>query len=129
MFYKIESQFGHISFEKAVIGKIVIETVASFGGKIVLANKKKKMPGFVAKIGGKEDAATMEFTWGENGLDIRIFIMIRFGNSISRTTERLIQMVKSGVEEQMDVQVNSVAVVVTGMFSKQIAARNIEVRG
>lgn len=129
MFYKIESQFGHISVEKAVIGKLVTEAVASFGGKILLANKKKKMPGFVAKIGGMDDASNMEFVWGEKGLDIRVFIMIRFGTSISRTTDQLIQFIKSGLEEHLDIQANSVAVVVTGMFSKQIAARNIEVRG
>ncbi len=129
MLYRLETKEGTISIDKTVIGKIIAEAVEQFNGKVLISNHRGKVSGFVAKIGGIDDVSSMEINSGDNGLDIRFYILIRFGTSINRVTEHLIATIKKNTEEFTSLEVNSIAVVVAGMISKQTVRRNIEVRG
>ncbi len=129
MLYKLETEDGSISIDKSVVGRIIINAVEQFKGKVVISNHKGKVSGFVAKIGVTDDISFMDITVGKNGLNIRFYILIRFGTSIHHVTEQLIADIKKNAEEIMGMEVNSIAVVVAGMVSKQTVRRNIEVRG
>lgn len=130
MLYRLETMSGAISIDKAVIGKIIAESVGQFKGKVLISNHKGKVvSGFAAKLGVMDDISYMEIILGKNGLDIRFYILIRFGTSINKVTEQLIRTIKENTEEITGLEVNSIAVVVTGMVSKQTVRRNIEVRG
>jgi len=130
LLYRLETTEGSISIDKTVVGKIIAEAVAQFNGKVVISNHRGKVVSpFAAKIGMVDDTSFMEINPGKNGLEIRFFILIRFGTSINRVTEQLIETIKKNTEEITGLEVNSVAVVVTGMISKQTVRRNIEVRG
>jgi len=130
LLYRLETTEGSISIDRTVVGKIVAEAVAQFNGKVLISNHKGKgVSSFAAKIGVMDDTSFMEIISGRNGLDIRFFILIRFGTSINRVTEQLIETIKKNTEEITGLEVNSIAVVVTGMISKQTVRRNIEVRG
>ncbi len=130
LLYRFETTEGSILIDRAVVGKIIAEAVAQFNGKVLISNHKGKVvSSFAAKIGVMDDTSFMEIISGKNGLDIRFFILIRFGSSINRVTEQLIETVKKNTEEITGLEVNSIAVVVTGMVSKQTVRRNIEVRG
>ncbi|WP_027398515.1 Asp23/Gls24 family envelope stress response protein [Anaerovorax odorimutans] len=129
MFYKIETSDGNISIEKVVVGRIITQTVDSFHGKVLLSNHKGKSRGIVAKIGGIDDINYMDIELGEEGLDIKIYVVIKFGTSIKTVTKLLIQEIKKNIEEYASIKVNSVSIIVAGMVSKQIARRNIEVKG
>jgi uncharacterized alkaline shock family protein YloU len=121
---------GAISIDKAVVGKIMAEAVAEFKGRVLISTHKgRPVSGFAARIGMMDDVSSMEINLGKNGLDIRFYILIRFGTSINRVTEQLIETIKKNTEEITGLDVNSIAVVVTGMVSKQTVRRNIEVRG
>ena len=87
------------------------------------------MSGIAAKLGVVDDTSSMEINFENNGLEIRFFILIRFGTSINHVTELLIDRIKKNSEEITGLEVNSIAVVVTGIVSKQTVRRNIEVRG
>lgn len=130
MLHRLETMDGTISIEKTVVGKIIAEAVGEFNGRVLISTHKgKPVSGFAAKIGMMDDVGSMEINPGINGLDIRFFILIRFGTSINRVTEQLIETIKKNTEEITGLEVNSIAVVVTGMISKQTVRRNIEVRG
>lgn len=130
MFYRLETMNGAISIDKEVIGKIIAEAVGQFKGKVLISNHKGKVvSGFAARLGVMDDISYMEINLEKGGLDIRFYILIRFGTSINRVTEQLIETIKKNTEEMTGLEVNSVAVVVTGMVSKQTVRRNIEVRG
>lgn len=130
LLYRLETAAGTISIEKTVIGKIIAEAVAKFNGKVLISNHKgKAISGFAARIGMMDDISSMEIVLGKTGLDIRFYILIRFGTSINRVTEQLIETIKYNTEEITGIEVNSIALVVTGMISKQTVRRNIEVRG
>ena len=130
LFYRLETMNGAISIDKEVIGKIIAEAVGQFKGKVLISNHKGKVvSGFAARLGVMDDISYMEINLEKGGLDIRFYILIRFGTSINRVTEQLIETIKKNTEEMTGLEVNSVAVVVTGMVSKQTVRRNIEVRG
>lgn len=123
----IESDLGTVSLARPVIGKIITEAVDSFGGKVILSNHKGKVPGFVSKIGGMADANNMDITLTENGLDVKVFVVLRFGSSITQITNYLVNEIHNNIRTMTGMEPNSVAVVVTGMISKNIAPRHIEV--
>lgn len=129
MLFRMETEEGNISIDKAVIGTIIAEAASQFNRKVLISNYKGKVSRFAAKISGTDDANYMEIVMGKNGLDIRFYIVIRFGTSINMVTEQLIRTIKTNVEEMTAIEVNSIAVVVTGMISKQVVRRNIEVKG
>lgn len=129
MLFRLETEIGSISLDRSVIVKIITDTVDKFNGKVLISNHKGKVSGFVSKLGVNEEGNNMEINYGEKGLDIRLYIIIRFGTSIRMVTEHLIQNIKKNIEEYTTIEANSIAVVVSGMFSKQIVRRNIEVRG
>ena len=128
MFYKIETVNGYISIEKTVIGKIIIEEVKKFDGKVLISNHKGRVPGLVSKIGGLDDISHLEILMGTKGLDVRVYIVIRFGSSIGRVTNQLIDGIQENIKELTAIEANSVAVIVTGIISKQFSKRNIEVK-
>ena len=130
MLTALETPEGDISLSKNIIGRIVIESVRKFRGKVKITNHKGKGPGIVKKISGVDAANNMDITMGEKGLDIRIYVVINFGTSIGKVTSQLIEEIQNRTKELTGLEPNSVAVIVTGMVSKQqMTRRNIEVKG
>ena len=121
----VETEFGTITITKSVIGKIITDVIDEFEGKVIISNHKGKVPGLVSKIGGMDEISNMEINLTEQGLDIRIFVVLRFGTT--RVTNQLVDEIHRRVREMTAMEPNSVAVVVTGMISKHIAPRHIEV--
>jgi len=128
LLYRNENEHGSIILEKAVFAKIVTEIVAQFNGKVLISNYKNKATTFAAKIGVTDDISNMDIVMGEKGLDVKLYIVVKFGTSIGMVTNTLIKDIHDKIYEFTSVEPNSVAIVVTGMISKNIARRNIEVR-
>lgn len=127
MLYKVQTENGAIMVFKEAIACIITKVIEEFEGSVLIASQKGKISNFMAKIGGKEEAGAIEITNGKNGLDIRIYVLIRFGTSIRKITGLIIDRITTQVKET-GIPVNSVSVVITGVFSKQIAKRNIEIK-
>lgn len=125
--FTVETDLGTITVSRNAIGKIVTEAVERFDGKVIISNHKGKVPGIVSRIGGMDDINSMEINYGENGLDLRVFVVLRFGTSITQVTNQLVDDIHEKTKETIGIEPNSVAVVVTGMISKNIARRHIEV--
>ena len=129
MIYKVETKAGSISFSKNIIGRIVIESIRQFNGRVMVSNHKAKIHAPDQKRGGLDAIGTMDITMGAKGLDLRVYVVIRFGMSIGAVTDRLILDIYTSTKELTGLEPNSVAIVVTGMLSKrQMARRNIEVK-
>lgn len=123
----VETELGTITITKSVIGTIITDVIDEFEGKVILSNHKGKVPGLVSKIGGMDEINNMEISLTEQGLDIRFYVVLRFGTSITRVTNQMVDEIHSRIKELTAMEPNSVAVVVTGMISKYIAPRHIEV--
>ena len=129
MLYKFDTEYGEISIAKAVITKIVIEAVDRFEGKALISNPRGKVtPVLFSKIGYFDDSSNIEITMGAKGLDVRIFLVLKFGTSIAKVTNQLIEEIQEKIKAITSVEPNSVAVVVAGTLSKQLIRRHIEVK-
>lgn len=123
----VETDLGTITVNKAAIGKIIIEAAEKFDGKVIISNHKGKVPGLVSKFGGMDEINNMEIELTENGLNIRVFVVLRFGTSITRVTNQMVDEIHKNIKAMAGMEPNSVAVVVTGVLSKHVAPRHIEV--
>lgn len=128
MLHKIETEEGTIFIEKPVIGRIILEEVKKLKGRVWVSSHKGKVPGLVSRIGGQDEMNYLEISNGQKGIDIRVYVVIRFGTSIGEVTNQLLDSIQESVKRYTDINPNSVAVIVTGMVSKQLAKRNIEVK-
>ena len=128
LLHRIETEEGTITIEKPVIGRIILEEVRKLKGRVWISSHKGKVPGLVSRIGGQDEMNHLEITNGQKGIDIRVYVVIRFGTSIGAVTNQLLDSIQERVKQYTDIDLNSVAVIVTGMVSKQVAKRNIEVR-
>lgn len=125
----VDTDLGTISVSKSVIRSMILEIIDSFDGKVILSNPKGKIPKFPYYIGTPNDAEQIEIELTEVGLQIRVHVILKFGTSIKRTTRLIIDEIRSTVKERTGVSINKVTILVTGMMSKKIAPRHIEVNG
>ncbi|MDD2484734.1 MAG: Asp23/Gls24 family envelope stress response protein [Eubacteriales bacterium] len=128
MLYKIDEKNGSISIGRSVIVRIIFEVLAKADGRVSPATAKGKVLPLRQKHGAYDGKDLFEINMSEKGLDIKLFIVIRFGTSIATVTEQLIHDIKQEIETYAGIRPNSVAIVVTGMISKRTAPRNIEIK-
>lgn len=128
MQYKIENEQGQILMGSLVFGRIVAEVVNQFKGKVWITNSRGKIARTVQKAGKSDAIKNIEVIFGKEGLDIRVFITLLFGTSIGNTTNELISLIRATIKEQTSIEVNSVAIVVTGMLpiKGKVKTKNIK---
>lgn len=127
--YNIKTRNGNIGISHGAVGKAILLSILPFEEQLWLSNKK----GRIANINPEKLVFTakdyIDIQEGENGLDIKINIVIKFGNSIYHTTEKLIQNIRYSLKEYLDIEPDNILVTITGVMSKAFSPRNIEVIG
>ena len=132
--FDVETKLGNIHFSHSIINKIVIEAVEQCDGKAQIYNYKGKVMNVVPDLASKmnlydEAAGSIEVTSTEESIEIKVYIVLQFGASIRKTTASIIKYIYEYVEKIMGKRPEKVTVVVTGILSKNIARRHIEVSG
>lgn len=127
LIYK-KAEEGSLKIRKLVIARIIVAAINKFSGRVKITNQKGKVVRLKERYGIPDATDYVEISMGEKGMDIRMYIAIRFGLSIGMVTEQLISDIKTEVERLTEIEANSIAVVVTGLIAKQITPRNIEVK-
>ena len=125
----VQTDMGKITLPKSVIGNIVMDVVDSFDGNVILSDSKGRIHKLAYKLGTKEEANNIEVEMTEGGIDIRVYVILRFGMSIKNITHNLIDELRSEIKQASGITAVNISIVVTGMMSKKIAPRNIEVTG
>lgn len=127
----VETDLGTIKVAKNVLGNIIYDVIDSFDGKVILSNSKGKIPNnqLAKKLTQKEEFDGLSIELIEDALTIKIHVVLRFGTSIRNTTAKMIEEIRRLITESTGMEVKDVTIFVTGMLSKHIAPRNIEVRG
>ena len=127
-----KSKLGEIHFSNNIIYRIVSEAIAEYGGKVEILNYKGKYMNMVPGIASKmniinEEAGSIQVKEGEGGPVITVYVVIHFGTSIKKATEKIIDNIYDLMERIMGVKPKTVRVIVTGTLSKNIVKRHIEV--
>lgn len=114
--FDIETKLGDIRFSQSIINKIAENAVAGCDGKAILQNYK-----------GGINAPNVEFIEDEEGFFLKIYIVMKFGASIKKTTSDIIDSVYENAEKILPAVPKNVTIIITGVLSKNIAKRHIEV--
>lgn len=130
--FDMETKLGDIHFSQNVINRIVTDAVESCGGKAEILNYKGKYKSVVPAMASKmnlydEEAGGISIRETEQGIEIRIYVVIHFGASIKKNTKKIIDNIYDSMERIMGEKPAAVTVIVTGTLSKNIVKRHIEV--
>lgn len=127
MLYKIDTEVGVMSIEKGVIGSIVTDILDRQDGKVWISNHKGRILGRMARISGIDPVDYMEISMDGEELQIKIYLILRFGMSIRTISQQLIDEIKEAVLTHTGIT-SHITIVINGLLSKQVAKRNIEIR-
>ena len=130
--FDIETKLGEIHFPASVINRIVMAAVESCNGKVDILNYRGKyknmMPWLASRMNiYKEETGGIQVEETEDGMILTVYVVIHFGTSIKRVTEKLIDEIYENMEKVMKVKPKTVKIIVTGTLSKNIVKRHIEV--
>ena len=104
--FDIETKLGEIHFPASTINRIVMEAVESCGDKVDILNYKGKyknmMPWLASRMNiYKEEAGGIQVEETEEGMILTVYVVIHFGTSIKRVTEKLIDGIYETLERVM----------------------------
>ena len=126
----VDTELGTIKVAKSVIGNIIVDVIDSFDGRVILSNSRGKVPKQLAyKLSQKDESSEISMELTEEGLNIGVFVVLKFGTSIKETTEKMISDIRNNIKDMTGMEINDLTVTVTGVLSKKLAPRHIEVRG
>lgn len=125
----VATDAGKITVPKSVIGNIVKYVIDSYKGKVILSDSKGRVNKLAYKLGTKEKADNIQVQKTPDGINIRAFVVLRFGTSIKETSHRLIGDIRATIKEATGIDTENISIVITGMISKNIAPRHIEIIG
>lgn len=125
--YLLKTEWGSVYVTKNAMGKVIKEAVSGFDGKVAITNQKGKLASLVSRFGYGNEISFMDIDCEEGYPTITVYVAIKLGTSIAATTNKLIEDIHEGFEKKLGFPPESVAIIVTGMISKNIARRNIEV--
>ena len=116
--FDIETKLGEIHFPASTINRIVMEAVESCGDKVDILNDKGKyknmMPWLASRMNiYKEEAGGIQVEETEEGMILTVYVVIHFGTSIKRVTEKLIDGIYENLERVMKIKPKTVKIVVT----------------
>lgn len=125
----VATDVGKITIPKVVIGNIVKNVIDSYEGKVILSDSKGRVHKLAYKLGTKEEADNIEVEKIPDGIDLRVFVVLKFGTSIKETTTRLIGDIRATIMEATGIYTENISIVITGMISQKLAPRHIEITG
>ena len=119
MFNK-NTELGQIHFPPGVIERIIKDAVSGCDGRVFLNKYKGK---YMSMVPGGDYTAQET----EEGMDITVYVVIAFGASIGKYSKQMLEYIYDNVEKVMGERPHHVKIVVTGVRSKDIAKRHIEI--
>jgi uncharacterized alkaline shock family protein YloU len=126
MLFKEKTDRGKIVYNENVIGSIARRVVEDTDARAVASDAK----GRPVKGGpgpGPNDDIIVDAEFEGGVLNVKLYIVVRFGSSISRVCEDIDRGFRAAVPEMTGVRVGDLTICVRGLLSKNVSKRNIEV--
>lgn len=126
-----ENQYGKITVSDLLYAEILKDCFQKdeCKGKLWPSSQKGRQIGNDSKINVHELASSLILESDENGnnINIEIFVIIKFGVSIKQITTAIADSFAEGIYQFHNVKPKCIKVNITGVKSKAIAKRNLEV--
>ncbi|MBQ4505781.1 MAG: Asp23/Gls24 family envelope stress response protein [Firmicutes bacterium] len=127
MIIRLTNTQGAVSFNGILIDQIIERAMKPWEGRVWIANYKGRSSDKTVRSGNLEPLEEKIISTTENGVFIRLYLMLRFGTSIKACTESIISSVAKDITECLDLPIEDIELVVTGLISEKPAKRDIVV--
>lgn len=122
-----KNEYGVISIDDNIIVQNIRDTIKSFDGRVWLANYKGKQNDLLVRLGNFDSIAQIDLSEGPEGIYTRIYIITKFGMSISTVVNKLFEVVSKILADDLELAIDDIVVELTGVVSsKGITERSIE---
>lgn len=126
---KYTNKRGKVGLDPTVFAAIAIDTAAGFNGRMFFTNQKgrpvklngsgNEKPGFINVTENKSD--------NNITVNIEIFLILKFGTSISWFTKEFARRLRIETEKMTGVTIGEVIINITGIRSKRTAKRELRI--
>ena len=127
MIIRLTNTQGAVSFNGILIDQIIERAMKPWEGRVWIANYKGRSSDKTVRSGNLEPLEEKIISTTENGVFIRLYLMLRFGTSKKACTESIISSVAKDITECLDLPIEDIELVVTGLISEKPAKRDIVV--
>lgn len=122
-----ETKYGMISVSDNTIMQVVMGSLEKYRGIMVPASGRGKIVHRRNRNPKNGPVCDIEIGNIKQRLDISIYVVLKFGASIKKTTEAAAEEVRKAVYEATGSDPRRIRIVITGVQSRKTARRNIEV--
>ncbi|MGI6205672.1 MAG: Asp23/Gls24 family envelope stress response protein [Anaerovoracaceae bacterium] len=116
---------GQVKFSDQVFAMIALEAAKDTDGIYALTNAKGKI--MKAKQTGRETLGFIEVSTEEGKVDLRLYGIIIFGNSVSGTAEMLGRKIRNMIGQITGAETGKIIFTLTGVKSRKIARRELDI--
>ncbi|MDR0596325.1 MAG: Asp23/Gls24 family envelope stress response protein [Clostridiales Family XIII bacterium] len=124
MLYKERTEKGKIKFGGNIIGGIARRVIADTDGRALAADSRGRI---VKGLNGAGDDQVVDAGIEGGALNVKLYIVVRFGSSISKVTADIDRAFREAVPAITGLDVGELNIFVKGLISKNVTKRNIEV--
>ena len=125
MLTRTENQYGKISLDKTLVYQILQNAMEPWAGKAWIANYKGQQSDAAVLLGSLYTLYEVHMEMRKRGLFLRVYLMIRFGESISEICRNICQTIVDDTKALLGLDVDDVELVVTAVLSKRASQREI----
>ncbi len=126
---KIKSELGIIKITKPTIGQAVVGAIGPLHTMVQIVNKKGHGMGQWGEAYRPNMASLVEIITDVDGLAINLHIITKFGTSIKETTDTMSKLIRQNLKNMFGLEVDYLTFTIVGVKSKEVARRNLIIRG
>jgi uncharacterized alkaline shock family protein YloU len=124
MIYQEENKNGKIKIGRAVIEGVCARVINGMDGRLIVSDSKGRLrKGALEAAEDETGFARARLRAGV--LDLKLFLIVRFGVSIRETAEELVLKLRAEFPVQTGVGVGLITVVFVGTLAEKLRRRNI----
>lgn len=121
-----KNEYGIIGVNNSVVTKMIINNMLNYEEYLIPCNRKGKPIAKNLLTGFNDFQNSVEITENKGELYITLYIISKFGESMSNTANLLCEEIEKDFQIIGLNKPKEIKIIIKGVMSKQIAERNIE---
>lgn len=122
------NEYGAVAVNKVVIERMIIEDMLAMSDSVIMCNKnakpiKDKPTPFI----DPDYFDSVEVSDKKDFIKVKVYIIVRFGNNISETADRLLDTIENDFALLKLRKPDVIKIKVRGIMSDELVKRNIDV--
>jgi uncharacterized alkaline shock family protein YloU len=125
MLSRIDNQYGKITIDSTLLQQIISNAFEPWSGRVWIANYKGSQSDAAVMLGSFSSLAEVRTEKNAAGIKITIYVMVKFGESISAICSNITQNIADDAKALLGLDVDDVEIIVTAVLAKRASPREI----